>query len=84
METETTETDKDIGVKEEESDNVSDVKDENKTENGDNRRLFSSEDFKIEVNNLPKFAGHAQLKKLFGHKLKNIRNIEPTKQENQR
>ena len=78
METETTETDKDIGVKEEESDNVSDVKDENKTENGDNRRLFSSEDFKIEVNNLPKFAGHAQLKKLFGHKLKiNYHKLKP-------
>ena len=33
-------------------------------------RLFSSEDFKIEVNNLPKFCGHAQLKKLFGQNLK--------------
>ena len=36
----------------------------------ENKRLFSSENFKIEVNNLPKFCGHAQMKKLFGHKLK--------------
>ena len=36
----------------------------------ENKRMFSSENFKIEVNNLPKFCGHAQMKKLFGHKLK--------------
>ena len=41
-------------------------------------RLFSSEDFKIEVNNLPKFCGHAQLKKLFGQKLKlNYHKLKP-------
>ena len=36
----------------------------------DEKRLFSSENFKIEVNNLPKFCGHAQLKKLFRNKMK--------------
>ena len=39
-------------------------------EKDENKKLFSSENFKIEVNNLPKFCGHAQMKKLFGHKLK--------------
>ena len=49
---------------------VTEIKEESdQTANG-NERLFSSENFKIEVNNLPKFCGHAQMKKLFGHKLK--------------
>lgn len=40
--------------------------------------LFSSENFKIEVNNLPKFCGHAQLKKLFGQKMKlNYHKLKP-------
>ena len=40
--------------------------------------LFSSEDFKIEVQNLPRFCGHSQLKKLFGHKLKlNFHKLKP-------
>ena len=45
----------------------------------DNRTsLFSSEDFKIEVQNLPRFCGHSQLKKLFSHKLKlNFHKLKP-------
>merc|ERR1711994_429772 len=40
--------------------------------------LFSSEDFKIEVQNLPRFCGHSQLKKLFSHKLKlNFHKLKP-------
>ena len=33
-------------------------------------KLFSSDDFKIEVQNLPKYFGVGQLKKLFNNKLK--------------
>ena len=40
--------------------------------------LFSSEDFKIEVQNLPRFCGHSQLKKLFSNKLKlNFHKLKP-------
>ena len=75
---ETDDTSQDVVVKEEDSEDVSDKKEENETENGDNRKLFSSENFKIEVNNIPKFAGHAQLKKLFGQKLKiNYHKLKP-------
>ena len=48
----------------------SDLIKDNTCSSDENKRLFSSENFKIEVNNLPKFCGHAQMKKLFGHKLK--------------
>ena len=55
----------------EESDIIKNDPDASTNENADqNKRMFSSENFKIEVNNLPKFCGHAQMKKLFGHKLK--------------
>ena len=45
----------------------------------DNRNnLFSSENFKIEVQNLPRFCGHSQLKKLFSNKLKlNFHKLKP-------
>ena len=41
-------------------------------------KLFSSEDFKIEVQNLPKFFGMGQMKKLFTNKLKlNPHKLKP-------
>ena len=47
-------------------------------EDNRNNLLFSSEDFKIEVQNLPRFCGHSQLKKLFSHKLKlNFHKLKP-------
>ena len=51
-------------VKEEQME-VENIKEE-KTE----KKLFSSEDFKIEVQNLPKYFGMGQLKKLFSNKMK--------------
>ena len=46
--------------------------------NDGKKSLFSSEDFKIEVQNLPRFCGHSQLKKLFSHKLKlNFHKLKP-------
>ena len=45
--------------------------------NGDNQ-LFSSEDFKIEIQNLPKFYGMGQMKKLMINKLKlNPHKLKP-------
>ena len=42
------------------------------------KNLFSSEDFKIEVQNLPKFYGMGQMKKLFTNKLKlNPHKLKP-------
>jgi len=45
--------------------------------NGD-KKLFSSEDFKIEVQNLPRYFGMGQLKKLFTNKLRlNPHKLKP-------
>jgi len=42
------------------------------------QKLFSSEDFKIEIQNLPKFFGMGQMKKLFTNKLKlNPHKLKP-------
>jgi len=43
---------------------------ENIKEEKTEKKLFSSEDFKIEVQNLPKYFGMGQLKKLFSNKMK--------------
>ena len=41
-------------------------------------KLFSSDDFKIEVQNLPRYFGMGQLKKLFNNKLKlNTHKLKP-------
>ena len=53
-------------------------KEPDRTEVDNRSNLFSSEDFKIEVQNLPRFCGHSQLKKLFSHKLKlNFHKLKP-------
>merc|ERR1719431_675145 len=47
------------------------------TSNGE-KKLFSSEDFKIEVQNLPRFFGMGQMKKLFTNKLQlNPHKLKP-------
>merc|ERR1719500_1638945 len=60
------------------------VKDDEKNKDGDEEvkdereKLFSSDDFKIEVQNLPKYFGMGQLKKLFNNKLKlNTHKLKP-------
>ena len=53
--------------------------DQNETDNSNGeKKLFSSEDFKIEVQNLPRFFGMGQMKKLFTNKLKlNPHKLKP-------
>ena len=68
--------DNNLAVKEE---NIElETQNDNDCKNSESQKLFSSEDFKIEVRNLPRFCGHAQLKKLFSHKLKlNYHKLKP-------
>ena len=66
-------------VKKEDEENPKDVEEkaDNLNSNGE-KKLFSSEDFKIEVQNLPRYFGMGQMKKLFTNKLKlNPHKLKP-------